>query len=81
MQTRDNLKVFRGISILPIVRNLSLLSAPLLLRLSDLDPLLCCQMLSKLRKGVLSQSQFIKQWTVLDRIEDDMVVGSINKSV
>lgn len=76
MQTRDNLQVLRGISVLSIVGNLSFLSAPLLLRLSNLDPLLCCQMLSELRKGVLSQSQFVEQRTVLDRIEDDMVVGS-----
>lgn len=77
MQTRNNLEVLGCIGILAIQRDLGFLSTTLLLRLSNFDPLLCCKMLSKFRKGVLGESELIKQRAVLDGIEDNMIVRSI----
>ena len=75
MQTRDNFEVLGCVGVLAICRNFDFLSTTLLLRLSNLDPLLCCKMLSKFREGILGQSELIKQRTVLDRVKDNMVVG------
>lgn len=36
-------------------------------------------MLSELSKGIFGQTQFIEHWTVLDGIEDNMIVGSVNQ--
>lgn len=76
MQTRNNFEVLGCVGVLAICRNFGFLSTTLLLRLSNLDPLLCCKMLSKFREGVLGESELIKQRTVLDGVKDNMVVGS-----
>lgn len=80
METRNNLEILRCISILAIRRDLRFLSTTLLLCLSDLDPLLCCEMLAKVRKDVFGESKLIKHRTVLDRVEDNMIVRSIKSA-
>lgn len=48
----------------------------LLQRRSHLDPLLRGEVLTELREDVLRQAKSVKQRTVLDRIQDNMVVWS-----
>lgn len=75
-QTRNNLQILLPVSIFPILRHLDILMAPLLLSLSHLDPILHSQMLPNLSESILRETKPIQQGTVLNRVQDDMVIGT-----
>jgi hypothetical protein len=52
--------------------------AALLLCLSHLDPLLYSKMLSNLGENILRQTKPIQQGTILDWVQDNMVIGTRN---
>ena len=81
MQPRNDLEVLLAIAELPLVRHFDLRVPSLLLRLPLLDPLLGRQMLAKLCENVVRQSETLEQWAVLERIQNDMVIGSISRLV
>lgn len=68
LQARNNLQVLRLISILSIIRNLHIAMSSLLLRLSDFDPLLSSEMLTEFCECILSETEAVENWAVLDWI-------------
>lgn len=74
IQPWEDLQILVPVTVLPILGDLRLPRASLLLSLPRLDPLLSSQMLSQLRKHILREPEPVKQGTVLDRIQDNMVV-------
>lgn len=68
LQTRNNLQILRLISIFPIVRNLHIAIASLLLRLSDFDPLLGGEVLTEFCECVLGETQTVEHGAVLDGV-------------
>lgn len=76
LKPRKNLQILLAVLILSI-GDLGTACWTLLLRLADLDPLLCCQMLAQFRKHVGCQTESLKKRTVVNRVENDIVVGSM----
>lgn len=60
MQTWDYLKVLGPISVLPILGDLRIFCASLLLSLSHLHPLLRCQVLTQFREDILRESKSVE---------------------
>ena len=76
LQTWDDLKLLVAILILRPF-NLRRFRTTLLLGLTNFDPFLHRQVLAKLRELVLSQTKSLQQRTIIDGVEDDVVVGSV----
>lgn len=75
LQPRNNVEILWSISVLPLLRDLDILVAALLLCLANFHPLLGRQVLSQLGKRILCQSQSVKERAILDRVQDDVVIG------
>ena len=67
MQPRENLQILLAVLILSI-GDLGTAGWTLLLRLADLDPLLCCQMLAQFRKHVGCQTKSLEKRAVVDGV-------------
>lgn len=76
VQAGDDLEILVLIDILPVLCDLWGLGSSLLLTLAKFDPLLHCQVLTKLRERVALETQAFQDGAVGDRIKDDMVVWS-----
>ena len=67
MQSRENLQILLAVLVLSI-GNLGTACWTLLLRLADLDPLLCCQMLAQFRKHVGCQTKPVEKGAIIDGV-------------
>lgn len=73
-QARKNLEIFSAIGVFPLIRDLNIFVTPLLLRLSYLNPLFSCEMLTKLGKDILRQPKPVEKRTIRDRIQNNVVI-------
>lgn len=76
LQTRNDIKITLAVGEFPILGDLDVLVATLLLRLPDLDPLFHREMLAKFRKGILSEAETLQHRAVVNGIEKNVVIGS-----
>lgn len=59
---------------LAIIREFDIFVPTLLLCLPNLNPLLHCEVFVKLGKFVVMKAQTVKQWTIADRVQNNLVV-------
>lgn len=75
MKPGQNLQVLRLMHVLAILSDLGPRRLPLLLRLADSDPILGGEMFAKFSEDVRGHSQSCQQRTVLQRVQNNMIVG------
>ena len=64
---------------LPRIGNFHILVTALLLTLPHFDPLLSCEMLAQFREDILIESKTIEQRTILQRVENYVIVWAASR--
>lgn len=77
LEARNDLEILRLIGVFPLTRNLDIPILSLLLCLSNFNPLLSRQVLSKFGERVGSQAKSLEEGAVLNWVKDNVVVGAI----